>query len=89
VQNIRLLIPLRLDGTSAFYARWRESFLLTLGRYSLERHVLKVQAELQIEELTMAKTAPATALLSSSGGGTGPPDARPPTAAPKPPHQPQ
>jgi hypothetical protein len=34
------LIPLRLDGTSAFYARWRESFLLTLGRYSLESHVL-------------------------------------------------
>jgi hypothetical protein len=40
VQNIRLLIPLRLDGTSTFYARWRETFLLTLGRYSLERHVL-------------------------------------------------
>jgi hypothetical protein len=40
VQNICLLIPLRLDVTSAFYARWRESFLLTLGRYSLERHVL-------------------------------------------------
>jgi hypothetical protein len=44
VQTIRLLIPLRLDGTSAFYARWRESFLLTLGRYSLERHVLSYVA---------------------------------------------
>jgi hypothetical protein len=33
---------------------------------------LKVRAELQIEELTMAKTAPATALYSSTGGGTGP-----------------
>jgi hypothetical protein len=40
VQNIRLLIPLRLDAASAFYSRWRESFLLTLGRYSLESHVL-------------------------------------------------
>jgi hypothetical protein len=50
---------------------------------------LKVRAELQIEELTMAKTAPAIALLSSSGGGTGPPAARPPTTAPKPSHQPQ
>jgi hypothetical protein len=39
VQNIRLLIPLCLDGTPTFYARWRETFLLTLGRYSLE-HVL-------------------------------------------------
>ena len=40
VQNIRALVPLQLDVTSTFYARWRESFLLTLGRYSLERHVL-------------------------------------------------
>jgi uncharacterized membrane protein YgcG len=34
------LIPLRLDAASAFYSRWRESFLLTLGRYSLVNHVL-------------------------------------------------
>jgi hypothetical protein len=40
VHNIRALIPLQLDSASTFYARWRESFLLTLGRYSLERHVL-------------------------------------------------
>jgi hypothetical protein len=40
VQNIHLLIPLRLEGTSTYYACWRDSFLLTLGRYSLERHVL-------------------------------------------------
>ena len=40
VQNIRALVPLLLDVTSTFYPRWRESFLLTVGKYSLNRHVL-------------------------------------------------
>ena len=40
MQNIRALVPLLLDVTSTFYARWRESFLLTVGKFSLERHVL-------------------------------------------------
>ena len=40
VQNIRLLIPLVLHVASAFYGRWRQSFLLVVGRYSLESHVL-------------------------------------------------
>ncbi|XP_066343972.1 uncharacterized protein [Miscanthus floridulus] len=40
VQNIRLLVPLVLDVASAFYGRWRPSFLLVVGRYSLESHVL-------------------------------------------------
>jgi hypothetical protein len=26
--------------TSNFYGRWRESFLLTLTKFSLERHIL-------------------------------------------------
>jgi hypothetical protein len=40
VQNIRTLVPLLLDVNSTFYARWKESFLDVLGKYSLERHVL-------------------------------------------------
>jgi hypothetical protein len=41
---------------------------------------LQVCADLQIEELTMAKTTPATALLSSSAGGKGTSNgARPPS----------
>lgn len=40
VQNIRTLEPLVLDVTSTFYSRWRESFLLVLGKYSLQGHVL-------------------------------------------------
>ena len=40
MQNIRLLISLVLDVASAFYGRWRQSFLLVVGRYSLESHVL-------------------------------------------------
>ena len=40
MQNIRLLVPLVLDIASAFYGRWRQSFLLLVGRYSLESHVL-------------------------------------------------
>ncbi|WVZ89259.1 hypothetical protein U9M48_035685 [Paspalum notatum var. saurae] len=40
VQNIRALVPLLLDTNSTFYARWRESFMLTLTKFSLERHIL-------------------------------------------------
>lgn len=40
VQNIRTLVPLLLDVTSPFYARWKTSFLNVLGKYSLESHVL-------------------------------------------------
>ena len=39
-RRIRLLVPLVLDIASAFYGRWRQSFLLLVGRYSLESHVL-------------------------------------------------
>jgi hypothetical protein len=39
VQNICALVPL-LDVNSTFYSRWRESFLLTLTKFSLECHVL-------------------------------------------------
>jgi hypothetical protein len=40
VTNIRALVPLLLDTNSTFYARWSESFLLTLTKFSLECHVL-------------------------------------------------
>jgi hypothetical protein len=40
VTNIRALVPLLLDTNSNFYARWSESFLLTLTKFSLECHVL-------------------------------------------------
>jgi hypothetical protein len=40
VQNIRALVPLLLDVNSTFYSRWRESFLLTLIKFSLDCHVL-------------------------------------------------
>lgn len=40
VQNIRSLVPFVLDVTSGNYTRWREQFLLTLGKYSLQDHVL-------------------------------------------------
>jgi hypothetical protein len=40
VTNIRTLVPLLLDTNSTFYARWCESFLLTLTKFSLECHVL-------------------------------------------------
>lgn len=40
VQNIRALVPLVLDLNSAFFARWRESFLLTVGKFSLQQHLL-------------------------------------------------
>ena len=35
VQSIRSLIPVVLDTNSGNYSRWREQFLLTLGRYQL------------------------------------------------------
>jgi hypothetical protein len=40
VQNIRTLIPLLLDVNSTFYARWCDTFLLTLTKFFLEGHVL-------------------------------------------------
>jgi hypothetical protein len=40
VQNDRALEPLVLDVTSTFYSHWCESFLLVLGKYSLQGHVL-------------------------------------------------
>ncbi|XP_066327890.1 uncharacterized protein [Miscanthus floridulus] len=41
VQNIRLLVPVVLDSAAGNYARWREQFLLTVGKYSLQDHVLR------------------------------------------------
>jgi len=43
VQNIRSLVPVVLDINSSSYSRWREQFLLTLGRYQLQDHVLQDQ----------------------------------------------
>ncbi|XP_039778489.1 uncharacterized protein LOC120645819 [Panicum virgatum] len=40
VQNIRGLVPIVLDSLADNYSRWRESFLLTLGKFSLQDHVL-------------------------------------------------
>ncbi|XP_066358104.1 uncharacterized protein [Miscanthus floridulus] len=40
MQNIWLFVPLVLDIASAFYGCWRQLFLLVIGRYSLESHVL-------------------------------------------------
>ena len=34
------MVPLLLDVNSSFYARWKESFLNVLGKYSLQSHVL-------------------------------------------------
>ena len=39
VQNIRSLIPVVLDATSGPYTRWREQFLLAVGRFALQDHV--------------------------------------------------
>lgn len=39
VQNIHAPVPLILDLNSAFFTRWRESFL-TVGKFSLQQHVL-------------------------------------------------
>ena len=40
VQNIRGLVPIVLDSSADNYSRWRESFLLTLGKFSLQDHIL-------------------------------------------------
>jgi len=40
VQNIRGLIPIVLDFSADNYSCWSESFLLTLGKFSLQDHVL-------------------------------------------------
>jgi hypothetical protein len=40
VQNIRALVPVVFDITSPFYTRWRDYFLLVVGRYTLTDHVL-------------------------------------------------
>ena len=40
IQNIRSLIPTTLDINSDNYARWRDQFLLTAGKFSLQDHVL-------------------------------------------------
>lgn len=43
VQSICSLVPIILDATAGNYARWREQFLLTVGKYSLQDHVLRSQ----------------------------------------------
>jgi hypothetical protein len=40
IQNIRSLVMVVLDASSAHYARWRDNVLLTLRRYALSYHVL-------------------------------------------------
>jgi hypothetical protein len=35
VHNIRLLVPIVLDLVANNYTRWREQFLLTVGKFSL------------------------------------------------------
>ena len=40
MQNIRSLVSVVLDINSSSYSRWREQFLLTLGKFSLQDHVL-------------------------------------------------
>ncbi|XP_039827203.1 uncharacterized protein LOC120688922 [Panicum virgatum] len=40
VQNIRSLISVVLDVSSGNYTRWRDQFLLTIGKFSLQEHVL-------------------------------------------------
>ncbi|XP_052143079.1 uncharacterized protein LOC127762644 [Oryza glaberrima] len=40
VGNIKALVPVVLDVTSANYARWRGMFLVVLGKYALTDHVL-------------------------------------------------
>jgi hypothetical protein len=41
VQNIRSLVLIVLDVNSGSYSKWREQFLLTLGKYSLQDQVLQ------------------------------------------------
>jgi hypothetical protein len=39
INNIRSLIPIVLDVDSGNFGRWRDQFLLTLGKFSLQDHV--------------------------------------------------
>ncbi|XP_066358175.1 uncharacterized protein [Miscanthus floridulus] len=41
VQNIRHLIPVVLDVAAGNYTQWHEQFLLTVGKYALQDHVLR------------------------------------------------
>ncbi|XP_072147853.1 uncharacterized protein [Setaria viridis] len=40
MQNIRSLIPIILNTAANNYSRWCEQFLLTVGKYSLQDHIL-------------------------------------------------
>ncbi|XP_072148574.1 uncharacterized protein [Setaria viridis] len=40
-KNIRSLVPFILDVAFTNYARWHEQFLLTVGKFSLDAHVLE------------------------------------------------
>lgn len=40
MQNIWSPVPIIFDINSGNYMRWREQFLLTLGKYSLQDHIL-------------------------------------------------
>ena len=40
IQNIRSLVHSVLDLATGNYNRWRDQFLLAVGKYSLEDHVL-------------------------------------------------
>ena len=39
VHNIRSLVPIVLDVDSGNFSRWRDQFLLTLGKFSLQDHI--------------------------------------------------
>ena len=39
INNIRSLVPIVLDVDSGNFGRWRDQFLLTLGKFSLQDHV--------------------------------------------------
>jgi len=41
VQNIRALVPVVLDLNASNYTRWHDQLLLTVGKYSLQAHVLQ------------------------------------------------
>lgn len=40
VHNIKILIPMTLDKSANNYRRWRSMFLVVLGKYNLQDHVL-------------------------------------------------
>ena len=40
IQNISRLIPIVLDLITGNYDRWRDQFLLVVGKFTLEHHVL-------------------------------------------------